>query len=242
MAGEYDKLTAFHYSAFRPSLHSDILKECIEEDDKRSRGLDIGCGTGQSSIALANLCDNVIGIEPSKEMLKRSIRHQQVDYQYYDGASLHFPKNHFDIITFAGSLYYAKSQLLLDEVVRVGKNGAAIIVYDFEILLDEILEKLTPNQSSNQISNYDHQINFDRLDQSDITLQKRSYNRVTLEVSLENVSHLLLSSKDNYSVLQETFGADELYNKIIQKLKSTFTTKGASINANTYSTVYQIIK
>ena len=74
-------------------------------------------------------------------MLKKAITHPKVDYQIFDGKSLSFDSNQFDIITFAGSLFYAKSQIILDEVVRVGKPGSKILVYDFELFLHEILDR-----------------------------------------------------------------------------------------------------
>ena len=48
----YDSFTAMHYAAYRPPLHEVILDKTIE--GKFDLGLDVGCGTGTSSIALAS--------------------------------------------------------------------------------------------------------------------------------------------------------------------------------------------
>lgn len=45
------------------------------------RGLDVGCGTGQSPIALANYCRQVVWIEPSEAMLQKSIAHPSIAYR-----------------------------------------------------------------------------------------------------------------------------------------------------------------
>ena len=71
MIKEYDNITALHYAAYRPSLHAKILKARFDYSKKFELGLDVGCGTGQSSIALANYCKSVIGMIAMSLMLLR---------------------------------------------------------------------------------------------------------------------------------------------------------------------------
>ncbi len=139
---DYDKITAYHYAAYRPALHEGILAEFLEPISLFEMGLDIGSGTGHSSIALAKYCSKVYGIEPSAFMMKKSLDHDQVTYQLYNKSTIDFEDDYFDVTTFAGSLYYAKSQLLVNELIRVSKNQSIVLVYDFEILLDELIAKL----------------------------------------------------------------------------------------------------
>ena len=242
MEQEYDQITAFHYSAFRPSLHLQILKECLAEGDERPLGLDVGCGTGQSSIALTHYCEKVIGIEPSKEMLAKSIEHPRIAYHHSDSIYFDFPDSFFDVITFAGSLYYAKSQQLLDEVLRIGKDSSVVVIYDFDLPLDDVLEKLKVNNKFEKPSNYDHKVNFDGLNPGSLKTKKQLNKSLLLEISVGDVSHLLLSSKDNYGLLCETFGREKLYDKISQKLRLIFQSESIPVTARTYSTVYQISK
>ena len=242
MAKEYDQITAFHYAAFRPSLHLQILRECLEGEAEYGLGLDVGCGTGQSSIALANCCKRVIGLEPSEEMLDKSIEHPGVAYHHYDGRHFDFQQDSFDIITFAGSLYYAKSQQLLDEVIRVGKDACKIIIYDFEICLDPMLEKLNAYETSRPMATYDHEVNFNGLDQNSVQLEKELKKSLSMEISIGSIAHLLLSSKANYGLLSEVFGSDELYDKVTQKLHAISTSESTPVAAKTYSTVYKVVK
>lgn len=242
MTSEYDQVTVFHYAAFRPALHLIILKECFAKEEVFALGLDIGCGTGQSSIALTNFCNQVIGIDPSKEMLQKSIKHPNVEYTHYNQQNFDFSDDFFDIVTLAGSLYYAKSQTLLDEIVRVTKNASKIIVYDFELLLEVILEKLNMGNVPKQELYYDHQVNFDGLNQAHIHLEKGYKDYLSLEISISNLSHLLLSSKTHYHLLLQSFKKENLYIELSQKLYSIFKTENILVDAITYSTVYQNIK
>jgi ubiquinone/menaquinone biosynthesis C-methylase UbiE len=218
------------------------LDECIEGDEENYLGLDIGCGTGQSAIALTRYCQKVIGIEPSKDMLDKSIPHPQVEYAHSNCKKIDFENNYFDLITLAGSLYYAKSQRLLDEIIRVGKPTARIIIYDFEIRLDTIMEKLNVDCLSKQISNYDHQENFSGLNQKNIEIRQRLVKSISLEITNANLAHLLLSSKDNYNLLIDKFGYDNPFDKISKKLNSIFRSKISNIEAFTYSETYLILK
>lgn len=242
MSKEYDHITAFHYAAYRPSLHSDILKAYFREAVKVKTGLDVGCGTGHSSIALTAYCDRVIGIDPSKEMLQKAITNPSVQYTLYDLNGIDFSADHFDIITFAGSLYFAKSQQLLNEIIRVSKRAAKIVVYDFELFLDEILNILSRETYTKQITAYDHQTNFTGLDQTNIINEKELKRMIDVEMSVSNLAHVLLSSKDNYGLLLESFGEEDLYNKVAEKLHASLNTDNTSVEAMTYLTVYEVTK
>ncbi|WP_422084034.1 class I SAM-dependent methyltransferase [Ulvibacterium sp.] len=242
MAGEYDQITAFHYAAFRPSLHLPILKECLKTDTERSLGLDVGCGTGQSSMALTHFCKKVIGIEPGKEMLEKSIADPEITYSHYNGQNFEFPDNFFDLITFAGSLYYGKSQQLLDEVVRVGKHNSQIIIYDFELALDVILEMLNLKPLVVQELDYDHLVNFDGLNQEHVNVEKEKVGDMSIEIAIPDISHVLLSYKDNYNQLLQSLGENGLYDAVSQKLRSIIKSESTFIEAKTYATVYRITK
>lgn len=65
MTDLYDRLTAIHYSANRPPLHLGILRQYLP-DRQFATGLDIGCGTGHSSVALAAFYQRVIALDPMK--------------------------------------------------------------------------------------------------------------------------------------------------------------------------------
>ncbi len=242
MSKEYDHIAAFHYSAFRPALHSQILKEFLDGHSVHSIGLDIGSGVGHSSIALSEHCTKVIGIEPSIEMLDRSIPHPRVEYALYDGKHLDFENEHFDIITFAGSLHYAKSPQMLDEVIRVSKNGAKIVIYDFELVLDDILGILDIDGSATQKSTYNHQVNLSGSDRKNIETEQVAKKSVTMEIGTPNLAHLLLSSKVNYRFLLKLFRPGDLYKKVLKKLNSVLTAEIARIEGFAYIAIYKVMK
>ena len=242
MPKEYDEITASHYAAYRPSLHLEILKALFDSREIFELGLDVGCGTGQSSIALANYCSNVVGVDPSQEMLVKAIEHAKVTYRLIDINTLNFDTNTFDIVTFAGSLYYAKSQDILDEIVKVTKNNGRIIIYDFEIFLEPIFVQLGIKSDMQTTTDYNHQANFSELDEQFITFDNELNNAVSLDIKITDLAHLLLSSKDNYARLLEAFGAIDLYDETTKQLQSVLKNEMTTLKAMTYLTSYSIIK
>ncbi len=242
MTNEYDHITAFHYSAFRPAIHSQILKKHLDGHTIYNIGLDVGSGIGHSSIALAEYCKKVVGVEPSREMLSRSMLHPRVKYTHYDCTHLDFERGYFDIVTFAGSLHYAKSAQMLDEVIRVSKNGAKIVIYDFELLLDDILGMLKTEGYAMQKSEYNHKVDLSGLDSKNIATEQVVKKSVDLEIYTSDLAHLILSSKNNYRLLLKLFGPEDIYIKVFHELNSVLTGDIAKIKAITYMTIYNVMK
>lgn len=238
MAVEYDDITAFHYASYRPSLHKLILKRCLDDASFNS-GLDIGCGTGQSAIALADFCDMVTGIDPSTEMISKAIIHSKVSYKFFDKNHISCEDSAFPIITMAGSLWYAKSQKLLDEIVRVGAENALVLAYDFEVLLEDILDKISFVGKGDSLSTYNHQEDFSGLNADKIVELKKGSERVSIQVDVNDLVHLILSVKEQYTFLRDLYGSHDLYDKIVRKLSATTDSAFFEIQGNIFFTLYQ---
>lgn len=244
MTEEYDKITAFHYAAYRPPLHSMILREHLPASAKYKMGLDVGCGAGHSSIALAKYCEQVIGIDPSREMLDKAITLSNVTYEHIEAGVFGFANDTFDIISLAGSLHYAKSQALLDEVVRSGQKDAKILVYDFEIQLEEFLDLLKVNKKTQRdtADEYDHQADFSGLRQDHIHLINQNKALLSLDITSKELAHLLCSVRANFRSMCSLVGQDNLHLKLDQRLQEVLCSKHTQIKAKTYLSIYKVVK
>lgn len=108
-----------------------------------TRVLDVGCGTGHHSGLFANFGADVIGLDPSDEMLKRAFELFPIGNPHFIAGSLTDVSNQsgsFDLIAVLGNtLAYARDA---DELVKI---------------LQAIHEKLTPRgQLCIQVVNYDN--------------------------------------------------------------------------------------
>ena len=242
MIKDYDQITAYHYASYRPLLHTKILESYLPNHEKVDLGLDIGCGTGQSAISLSAFCKKVIGVDPSQEMIQKSIEHPSVTYQTMKNNVLDFNDDSFDIITFAGSLFYAKSQEILNESIRVSKTNTRVIAYDFEILLSPIFKLLGAVEETLIASNYNHEENFTGLQTAAITLNEQFKQAIDLEITIPDLVNLLLSSKEDYAKLSNTYGPENLFELLIQQLQNKLESENTTLKANTYLTAYTVMK
>ena len=104
------------------------------------RALDICCGTGDISFALAAAGARVMGVDFSDAMLEVARRRTKVSrreaispkFQHVDAQNLEFSDNSFDLVTVGyGLRNLASWERGLSEMHRVAKPGGRILVLDF---------------------------------------------------------------------------------------------------------------
>jgi SAM-dependent methyltransferase len=235
MADLYDRETARHYAAYRPPLHSIILRRVLADGDGFSKGLDIGCGTGYSAEALAGHCEHVYGVEPSRSMLDRTVPNERITYVSGAGAKTSLPDRCVDIVTFAGSLFYAKSGALVEELQRVCLPRALVIPYDFEILLDDILrgQGIRPQEIQ---SDYDHAVNFsDTTGFAEIVV---GGERIEVELSATELAHVMLADAYCYRAFVEKYGVADPFAALASDLEAIG--KRHTLGADIYYSAYRI--
>ncbi len=235
MNNEYNQAVANHYSAYRPPLHSIILSLLIPENAKYGSGLDVGCGTGYSTIALAKYCSQVFGVEPSESMLEKVTGNARTSYLKGTGESLPIPDKSIEVATFAGSLNYIDSLSLTAELRRVCLSNALVIAYDFEVLFDESLTlfDIDPDKkphSYNHAANFSNSVAFD-----EITARKEKQE---LEVSSMELAHLLLSSLSRHDLFVEKYGVKGPLIALLSELNQT--AQSHKLEADIYYSSYRL--
>ena len=235
MSNDYDNITAYHYSAYRPALHLPILESCLE-GKYFEKGLDIGCGTGHSSIALANFCNEIVGLEPSSDMLTKTIFNKKVNYLHWEAKKLPFPNFYFEIVTLAGSWYYGQSQYLLDEITRVTRSGGKVLLYDFNIVLNEVLSVLNiPNAESI----YNHQVNFSKFQSNHLQEVEMKKSSMTFSITSQELAHLILSVKLYYLFFEQKWGKQAVFSKTENTIQPYLMSTGSILTTYIYITLYQ---
>ena len=125
--------TAYAYD--RPAIHRHIVEaagKSLHITTRLGRALDIGCGAGLSTAALAPLAESVVGLEPAPAMLMhRRVVAPHALFIVGQAERLPFLAGTFNLIAAAGSLNYADVDLFLPEAARVLAPGGVVIIYDF---------------------------------------------------------------------------------------------------------------
>src|SRR5262249_1622961 len=98
--------------------------------DHVARGLDVACGTGMSTVALAEHAATVVGVDVSPEMM-RSARHAPgVHYLLGSAEQLPLAAATFDAATCCSGLHWFAQPRFFGEPRRVLRPGSWVGLYD----------------------------------------------------------------------------------------------------------------
>lgn len=238
MTERYDSTAARHYAAFRPPLHPLILERVIRPHESFQVGLDVGCGTGYSAVALTKYCDRVFGVDPSRSMLDVAQRHPKITYLQESGDVLdQLPVQVFDVVTFAGSLFYAKTDPLRRALARVCPPAGTIVAYDFEILLNGIIAELGADCPAGS-SDYDYRANISDWDEFGVDTS--GTERLRLDVTMRQMAHLLLSDSNRYDTFVKRFPNGDPFESLVGCLEDSRVE--VHLDADIYFTRYRVLR
>lgn len=105
-----------------------------EIDFKGGEVLEVGCGTGAVTAALAERSDitRVVGIDPSPVFIEAAQdRSTDATFEIGDALSLPYEDNAFDVVVFHTVLCHVpEADLALREATRVVRRGGSVAVFD----------------------------------------------------------------------------------------------------------------
>jgi SAM-dependent methyltransferase len=192
---DYDLSTARHYAAYRPPLHVSTLAFGLLEYERFRYALDVGCGTGSSTHALRPWCHRVIGTDPSAAMVELAQPAAGVSFRHQPGDDIDagLEGNVFDLITFAGSLFYLNTAVVLAGLKSLLVPGGTVIVYDFDVLLQPVFDLLSVRMPA---SDYDHTKNLSDDAEKMLLMEKAVAEVISFELTSAELAHLLCSVSD----------------------------------------------
>jgi ubiquinone/menaquinone biosynthesis C-methylase UbiE len=121
-----------HYDRGRPYHHARTLERIVAMvgAEHLPRGLDVACGTGMSTVALAGHADAVVGVDVSPEMM-RSARHATgVRYLLGRAERLPFTAGTFDAATCCSGVHWFDQPRFFAELHRVLRPAGWVALYD----------------------------------------------------------------------------------------------------------------
>ncbi|HSG45719.1 MAG TPA: class I SAM-dependent methyltransferase [Anaerolineales bacterium] len=162
------KPVAERYSHYRPYFHPLVIEKIRSHLGIKSpveRALDVGCGTGQSTIALKELANSVGGVDISTEMLKLAKQQPGIEYINCSAEDLSmFESGPFDLITTSMAYHWFDYTLFLSEVYRLlsikdwlivysnGFNGEMVGNPSCKVWSEQIFAKHSPTSSRNRFN------------------------------------------------------------------------------------------
>jgi len=131
---------------------------------------------------------------------------------------------------------------MLNEIVHIAKPSATILVYDFEVLLNDILESLGVIPLAKIGNTYKHDTNFHGLGEEYIKLKIKVDETTGIKTSPTKLAHLLLSDKAHFHLLAAKLGKNNLFPKIVEQLEQNAIESKHRIKANLFYSIYQVNK
>jgi len=124
---------AKRYAKGRPYFHPIVIeriKERLALTLPVQRALDVGCGTGLSTMALKEIAERIVGIDSSAEMIGLASADANVEYQLANVEHLPFGDREFDLVTVSQAIHWFSQTRFLQEASRVLRTEGWLIVYD----------------------------------------------------------------------------------------------------------------
>lgn len=120
-----------------PSVLLDILTQLIHTS-RPALVVDLGCGTGHSTVIWGERAEHVIGIEPSDDMRSQAMRGLET-YPYatriaYQAGIAHktgLLTSSVDIVTCAQAFHWMEPSTTLAEIARILRAGGIFAAYDY---------------------------------------------------------------------------------------------------------------
>jgi len=124
---------ARRYHSYRPRVHTQVVQEIAASRPTSTfeSALDVCCGTGHSTEALATLAPAVCACDASAAMLPTA--RQEISSARFvrsDAESLPFPPRTFDLVTVSMAFHWLDQQRFLGEAARVLVRGGELWVYN----------------------------------------------------------------------------------------------------------------
>ena len=123
---------AKRYARHRPYFHPrlmDRIRRHLALTEPVESALDVGCGTGQSTVALMALAREVVGADISAEMLAAAWQAPPLRYVQTPAETLPFPNESFDLVTVGIAFHWFDRSRFLPEAHRVLKPGGPLLLY-----------------------------------------------------------------------------------------------------------------
>lgn len=135
------------YQAFRPGYPPALFEWLAGVTPSRERAVDLGCGSGQASVALAARFDEVIGIDPSAEQIARAEPHPRVRYRVAPAEATGLPDACADLVIAAQALHWFDPERLHPELSRIARPGAVFAAFTYDLCrvsspVDEVVDRL----------------------------------------------------------------------------------------------------
>lgn len=121
---------ATRYATYRP-LYPPALVDALADRTHPGTAWDVGCGSGQLSVALAARFERVIATDPAQAQLAAAVAHPRVEYRCSPAEASGLPDASVDLAVAAQAAHWFDWPRFVVEVGRVARPGALIALISY---------------------------------------------------------------------------------------------------------------
>lgn len=122
------------YAQFRPQYPPQLADWLAQLPAARHLAVDVGCGSGQLTAALARQFDTVIGLDPSSSQLAHARTAANLHYACATAERLPLASAGADLLVAAQAAHWFDLPRFYAQVRQVAANGAAVALVSYGVL------------------------------------------------------------------------------------------------------------
>jgi SAM-dependent methyltransferase len=119
------------YAAFRPSYPPELLEYLGGLPQQRLVAWDVGCGSGQLSLPLAQHFKQVIATDASPDQVAKAQSHERIRYSVAPAEATNIPADTVDLVVAAQAAHWFDLPRFYAEARRVGRPGSIIALISY---------------------------------------------------------------------------------------------------------------
>ena len=127
------KRVAERYARHRPYFHPLVIakiKTHLNVEGPLALAVDVGCGAGQSTLALKEIAGGVVGMDLSLDMLQVAEKKPEIQYTQSAAERLAIRSHIADLLTTSLAYHWFDQEQFFTEVRRVLKERAWLVIYN----------------------------------------------------------------------------------------------------------------
>lgn len=128
------------YARFRPHYPPELARHLAEASPSRELAVDVGCGSGQFTVRLADEFEEVIGCDPSADQIANAQARDRLRYVCASAEALPLPDHCASLVTAAQAAHWFDLSAFYGQARRIARRDALIALVSYGVpRLDEEL-------------------------------------------------------------------------------------------------------